>query len=74
MLVVIADKDPTLRLVRQAFAISDAAVGVRKNETEWLAYIDASLDRMKSEGLYSQWIEKWIPEGIRSFYVDAFEK
>jgi polar amino acid transport system substrate-binding protein len=73
-LVVIASKDPTLRLVGEPFAISDAAVGARKNEPEWLAYIDAALDRMKAEGMYAKWIEKWIPADIRPFYVDAFQK
>lgn len=73
-LVVIAAKDPSLRLVGEPFAVSDAAVGVRKNEPEWLAYVNASLDRMKAEGLYAKWIQKWIPEDIRPFYADAFTK
>jgi polar amino acid transport system substrate-binding protein len=73
-LVVIASKDPSLRLVGEPFAISDAAVGARKNEPEWLRYIDAALDRMKAEGLYTKWVEKWIPADIRPFYVDAFQK
>jgi hypothetical protein len=29
---------------------------------------------MKSEGLYRKWTEKWVPETIRAFYNDAFEK
>ncbi|WP_186420039.1 transporter substrate-binding domain-containing protein [Bosea sp. CS1GBMeth4] len=73
-LVVIAAKDPSLRLVGESFAVSDAAVGVRKNEPEWLAYVDAALDRMKAEGLYAKWVDKWIPADIRPFYVDAFTK
>lgn len=73
-LVVIAAKDPTLRLVGEPFAISDAAVGIRKNEAAWLAYVDAALDRMKAEGLYMKWTEKWVPAEIRQFYVDAFVK
>lgn len=72
-LIVIAAKDPSLRLVGEPFAISDAAVGVRKNEAEWLAYVDAALDRMKAEGLYAKWIEKWIPADIRPFYVESFQ-
>lgn len=73
-LVVIAAKDPSLRLVGEAFGVSDAAVGVRKNEADWLAYVDASLDRMKAEGLYAKWIDKWIPAEIRPFYVESFVK
>ena len=73
-LVVITAKDPSLRLVGEPFAVSDAAVGVRKNEAEWLAYIDAALDRMKAEGLYAKWIDKWVPAEIRQYYVDAYQK
>lgn len=73
-LIVIAAKDPSLRLVGESFAVSDAAVGVRKNEAAWLAYVDASLDRMKAEGLYAKWVEKWVPADIRPFYTDAFTK
>lgn len=72
-LYVVAAKDPTLRLVGEPFAVSDAAVGVRKNESAWLAYVNASLDRMKAEGHYRKWVEKWAPEDIRRFYVNAFE-
>ncbi len=70
-LIVIAARDPALRLVGEAFAVSDAAVGVRKNEPEWMAWINAALARMKAENLYAAWIEKWIPAEIRSFYVEA---
>lgn len=73
-LVVVAAKDPSLRLVGEPFAVSDAAVGVRKNEPQWLAYIDAALDRMKTEGLFVKWTEKWVPAEIRPFYIDAFQK
>jgi polar amino acid transport system substrate-binding protein len=73
-LIVVASKDPSLRLVGEPFAVSDAAVGVRKNEKPWLDYVNAALDRMQAEGLYVKWVETWVPEEIRAFYVDAFTK
>jgi polar amino acid transport system substrate-binding protein len=71
-LVVIAARDPSLRLVGEAFAVSDAAVGVRKNEPEWLAWINAALARMKAENLYATWLERWVPAETRPFYASAF--
>jgi polar amino acid transport system substrate-binding protein len=71
-LIVIAARDQNLRLVGEPFAVSDAAVGVRKNEPEWMAWINAALARMKSEGLYAQWLEKWVPAEIRAPYTAAF--
>jgi polar amino acid transport system substrate-binding protein len=73
-LIVIAARDQNLRLVGEAFAVSDAAVGVRKNEPEWMAWINASLARMKAEGLYTKWLEQWVPAEIRGPYTDAFMK
>jgi len=71
-LVVIAARDQSLRLVGEQFAVSDAAIGVRKNEPEWMAWINAALARMKAENLYMAWSEKWIPAEIRPFYIEAF--
>lgn len=71
-LIVIAARDPSLRLVGEPFAVSDAAVGVRKNEEAWKAWINAALARMKAENLYNAWLEKWVPAEIRPFYASAF--
>jgi polar amino acid transport system substrate-binding protein len=73
-LVVIAARDPSLRLVGEPFAVSDAAVGVRKNEPEWMAWINAALARMKRENLYNAWLERWVPVEIRASYSRAFNE
>jgi polar amino acid transport system substrate-binding protein len=73
-LVVIAARDQNLRLVGEPFAVSDAAVGLRKNEPEWMAWIIAALDRMKRENLYNQWLERWVPAEIRAPYSRAFNE
>lgn len=73
-LVVIAARDPNLRLVGEAFMVSDAAVGLRKNEPEWMAWINAALDRMKTENLYNRWLEQWVPAEIRASYSRAFNE
>ena len=70
--MVIATRDPSLRLVGEPFAVSDAAVGVRKGEPEWLAWINAALARMKAENLYMLWVERWVPNETRPFYISAF--
>lgn len=73
-LVVIAARDQNLRLVGEAFMVSDAAVGVRKNEPEWMAWINASLDRMRTENLYNRWLEQWVPAEIRASYSRSFNE
>ncbi len=73
-LSVMAARDPGLRLVGEWYDVGLAAAGVRKNESEWLAYVNASLARMKEENLFAGWINKWVaPEG-RGYYIDVFTK
>lgn len=71
-LIVIAENDPTVRMIGEPFAISVGGVGIRKNEPEWLAYMNASMDKMAKDNLYEAWIEKWAPKDKWSFYKKAF--
>lgn len=73
-LVIIANKDPTLRLLNDHYQISDAAMAVRKGEPDWLAYVDASITKMRSEGMFRRMVEKWVPEEVRSYYIMVFEQ
>lgn len=70
-LIVIAARDQNLRMVGEIYALSDAAVGVRKNEPEWMAWINAALARMKAEDLYRGWIEAVVAPDLRQYYIDA---
>lgn len=72
-LVVIAAKDKSLRPVDDPYQLSDAAIGVRKNEEAWRDYLSAAVDRMHAERLFSGWVAKWVPEEIRGYYVNVFE-
>jgi polar amino acid transport system substrate-binding protein len=71
-LVVIAARDPELRLVGEPYAITEGGIGVRKNEGEWLAYLNAALVRMRTENKFIGWIEKWVPAENRPLFVEAF--
>ncbi len=73
-LVIIGSKDPTLRLLGDHYQISDAAMAVRPGEDAWLAYVNASIERMRSEGLFMRWVEKWVPADVRSYYVMVFQE
>ncbi|AHG65107.1 transporter substrate-binding domain-containing protein [Advenella mimigardefordensis] len=72
-LVVIAANDKGLRVVDDPYQLSDAAIGLRKNEPEWKSYLDAAVERMRSEKLFSEWVNKWVPEQIQPYYVDVFQ-
>jgi polar amino acid transport system substrate-binding protein len=71
-LIVITDKDKSVRRLDELFAVSYAGVGVRKNEPEWLAYVNASLEKMAKDDMYTKWIEKWVPEDKWPLYKSQF--
>jgi polar amino acid transport system substrate-binding protein len=73
-LVIIGAKDPSLRLLGDHYQISDAAMAVRKGEDAWLAYVDAAIARMRSEGAFRRSIEKWVPAEVRRYYTMVFEE
>jgi len=72
-LVVIAAKDPDLRMVDEPYQLSDAAIGVRKNEEQWRDYLTAAIERMHAEKKFTGWVAKWVPEEIRDYYIEVFE-
>lgn len=72
-LVVVADQDKSFRVLDDVFLVSDAAIGVRKNEEAWRDYLTASIAKMHDEKLFRGWLTKWVPEGIRPYYINVFE-
>ena len=73
-LVVVTGNDDSLRLVQEPFQISDAAIGLRKGEDEWQTYLSTAVERMHEERLFRPWIEQYVPEAIRGYYLSVFEQ
>jgi polar amino acid transport system substrate-binding protein len=73
-LVVVADNDKDARLIGEPFQISDAAIGVRKNEEQWRDFLSAAVLRMREEHLYRGWVEQFVPKNIQGYYISVFEQ
>ncbi|WP_367599286.1 transporter substrate-binding domain-containing protein [Pseudomonas fulva] len=73
-LVVVADNDQDARLIGQPFQISDAAIGVRKNEAQWRDFLSAAVLRMREEHLFRGWVQQFVPENIQGYYISVFEQ
>lgn len=73
-LVVVADNDKDARLLNEPFLISDAAIGVRKNDEQWRDYLSAAVARMHEEKLFRGWVQQYVPANIQSYYLSVFEQ
>ncbi|MFF7710120.1 transporter substrate-binding domain-containing protein [Pseudomonas sp. NPDC007930] len=73
-LVVVAANDPNARLIGEPFQISDAAIGVRKNEEAWRDYLSAAIARMHEQKLFRGWVQAYVPENIQAYYLSVFEQ
>ena len=73
-LVVVTANDANARLLGEPFQISDAAIGVRKNDEQWRDYLSAAIARMHEEKMFRGWVVQYVPENIRSYYLSVFEQ
>lgn len=73
-LIVAAAHESDAKLLGQYFQISDAAIGVRKNEAAWRDYLSAAIARMHQEQLFIGWVKQYVPEDIRSYYLAVFQQ
>ncbi len=66
-------RNPKLKIAGyQPFGSVTYGVGVRKGDQEWLAFINASLTKMKETGQYDRLTEKWFAESMELLL--GFEK
>ena len=73
-LVVVADNDKNARLLNEPFQISDAAIGVRKDNEAWRDFLSASVLRMREEHLFRGWVQQFVPQNIQGYYISVFEQ
>ncbi|SDG28705.1 transporter substrate-binding domain-containing protein [Pseudomonas abietaniphila] len=73
-LVVVAANDSDARLINEPFQISDAAIGVRKNDEPLRDYLSAAIAKMHEDKLFGGWVRQYVPENIQSYYLSVFEQ
>ncbi|QPC44052.1 transporter substrate-binding domain-containing protein [Kaustia mangrovi] len=55
----LATKNDRLRMLDDRYKIGTRAAAARKGETDWVAYVNAALDRMAETGRFEEWIRKY---------------
>ncbi|WP_171060447.1 transporter substrate-binding domain-containing protein [Poseidonocella sp. HB161398] len=62
VLMSLVANNPRIRLMDESYKIGTRGAAVRPGETEWLDYVNASLDRMAAEGLFKTWFEEYADD------------
>ncbi len=66
----LANKNDSIRMVGDLFAVGYGAGGVRKGEPEWRAFVDAAIKKAVAEGLTDQWLEEHVQPDL----IDAMKQ
>lgn len=56
--MALVQKNDQLRMLDDRYNIGTRAAAARKGDDEWVAYVNAALDRMAEEGLFEEWIRE----------------
>ena len=72
-----AAADSSVKIIGQAFENTWVAGGVRKDDAEWLAWLNAAFEKMQKEDFFytefQNWFADWsnVPEGLPRAGMDA---
>lgn len=58
--LVLDAKNDRIRILEARYKLGRRAAAVRPDEKEWLAFVNASLARMKEEGLFDKWLREFV--------------
>lgn len=62
----IAFKNAQVKLIGEIYQMGFRAVGIRKGETELVAYVNASIKKANADGLVAQWIKQYVDPELQS--------
>ena len=69
----IAKKNTQVKLVGEVYQLGYRGVGIRKGETEWVAYVNAALKKAYADGLITQWIKQHVDPDSQQSVIDGWD-
>ncbi|MER9947302.1 transporter substrate-binding domain-containing protein [Mesorhizobium sp. M0047] len=74
VIATIAFNNPELRVVEEGFDLGSNGIGVRKNQPELLAFLDAAIKKMKVEKFQAGVVPKFVDNaGLVKLMVERYE-
>lgn len=68
----IALKNQQVRLVGEIYEMGFRAAGIRKGETAWVQYVNASIRKAYKDGLMTQWIKQYVDAELQPAVIDSW--
>jgi polar amino acid transport system substrate-binding protein len=69
----VAKKNPKVKLIGEAYMLGTRAVGIRKDEKEWAAYVNAAVGKAKKDGLVNQWIRQYVEPDMQDMVIEYWD-
>ncbi len=69
----IAKKNTQVKLVGEIYQLGYRAVGIRKGESEWVAYVNAAIKKAHGDGLIAQWIKQHVDPDLQQSVIDSWD-
>lgn len=69
----ISRKNTQVKLIGEIYQLGYRAIGLRKGEAEWVAYVNAALQKAGKDGLIVQWIRQHVEPDLQQVVIDAWD-
>ncbi len=69
----ISRKNTQVKLIGEIYQLGYRAIGLRKGEAAWVAYVNAALQKAGKDGLIVQWIRQHVEPDLQQVVIDAWD-
>lgn len=69
----ISRKNTQVKLIGEIYQLGYRAIGLRKGEAEWVAYVNAALQKAGKDGLIVQWIRQHVEPDLQQVVNDSWD-
>ena len=69
----ISRKNTQVKLIGEVYQLGYRAIGIRKGETDWVAYVNAALQKAGRDGLIVQWIRQHVEPDLQQVVIDSWD-
>ena len=69
----IAKRNPKVKLLGEVYQLGTRAAAVRKDEKEWLAYVNGAIAKAYREGQMTKWIRQYVDPDLQDLVIETWD-